>query len=241
MGTHCAAHRHRCHGTYPGVSRFRVAETRDRQSRPQAPGPISGPALAAIDTLLQTTVFSLRKHRRHARTDRRVSTQRWIRLRKRAKRFALERRSRTGPDGAHRLQYRPEKLQLVSLSDGYRSPSRLYRSHQSLVQRSFPATSLLARGGIHACFFAEPCELLQSGLFLVRKLVRALRFQENAGGVSHRAARYWAESIHNVRRPGQYLGPGKTRLPFLHQRQSRLEPWRARVPFWNQYSDSSVE
>ena len=47
--------------------------------------------------------------------------------------------------------------------------------------------------------------------------------------------------FHYGRRTRQHLGSGKTRLPVLYQRQSRLEPWRARTPVWNQYPDFPSE
>ena len=65
-----------------------------------------------------------------------------------------------------------EKHHLVSLSDGHRTPGRLHRSHQSAVQRAFPAASVFFCGGIYARVFAESRELFQPGIFLVCEPVR---------------------------------------------------------------------
>ena len=61
-------------------------------------------------------------------------------------------------------------------------------------------------------------------------LFGASRFSEDAGGVSDRASGQRSQcAIHDYRRPGQYLGSGTSRFPLLHQRQSRLDEWGARI------------
>ena len=98
--------------------------------------------------------------------------QRWKRLRQSPKRLALQRRPRTSADRSHRLQHQSERHCLVSLSGRHRPAGRLHRPDQPAIQCDFSAAALFFRRGIHARFFAASGELLQSGLFLVRKPVR---------------------------------------------------------------------
>ena len=92
---------------------------------------------------------------------------RWERLRQPAKRFALQRRPRTGADRPHRLQHQRERHDLVSFSGRHRPASRLHGSDQPAVRCGFSAAALFVRGGIHARLLAEPGELLQSRFLLV--------------------------------------------------------------------------
>jgi hypothetical protein len=71
----------------------------------------------------------------------------WKRLREPAERFAFERRSRAGADGAHRLQHRHQQHGLVPVSVRHRTAGRLHRSDQSAVQRHLSAAALLLRAG----------------------------------------------------------------------------------------------
>ena len=48
-------------------------------------------------------------------------------------------------------------------------------------------------------------------------------------------------AVHHARRARQYLGAGAARHPLLHQRQSGLEPWRARIPLRNQHANLPAE
>ena len=77
---------------------------------------------------------------------------------------------------------------------------RLHRSHQPSVQCGLSAASLFVRGRIHARLLAEPGELLQSGVFLVRKLVWAEQPSEDAFGFSDRVAGQRRERLHAHRR-----------------------------------------
>ena len=78
----------------------------------------------------------------------------------------------------------PERYGLVSLSVGHRSASRVDGSYQPGVRCVFPATPLFFRGRTHARLLAEPGELLQSGVLLVREPVRAKQPAADTFGVS---------------------------------------------------------
>ena len=115
-------------------------------------------------------------------------------LRQPAERFALQRRPRTGADGPHRLQHQTKGHGVVSFSVGHRSASGVDGPDQSAVRCVFAAAAVFIRGGTHACFLAEPGELFQSGVFLVREPVWSKRLSENAGGFPDRAAGQRRES-----------------------------------------------
>ena len=184
---------------------------------------------AATGAVLSKDVFALRKYQRHAARRARLSLQfgrqpgigqstEWKWLREPAKRFALQRRPRTGADRSHRLQHQREKHHLVSLSGRHRTAGGLHGSHQPPVQCCFPAASLLVCGGIHARLFAESGELLQSRVFLVRELVWAERLSEDARGVPDCVAGQRREcAVHDHRRARQHLGARQARLSLLHQ------------------------
>ena len=89
------------------------------------------------------------------------------RLREPARRFALQRRPRTGADGPHRLQHQPQRHYMVSLSGRHRTASCLHGSNQPLFNAISPQPLYSFRGRIHARVLAEPGELLQSGVLLV--------------------------------------------------------------------------
>src|SRR5208337_207017 len=94
-------------------------------------------------------------------------------LRQPSERLAFQRRPRTGPDGAHRLQHRSRRYDLVSLSGRHRLTSRLHRSDQPLVQCDLAATAVFLCRRLYARLFPEPGELLQPGFLLVRESVWA--------------------------------------------------------------------
>ena len=96
-------------------------------------------------------------------------------LRQPAEHFAFERRPRAGADGPHRPQHRREQHGLVPLSVRHRPAGCLHGPDQSAVQRDLVATALFVRGRIHTRVLAEPGELFQSGILLVREPVRAQR------------------------------------------------------------------
>ena len=148
-------------------------------------------------------------------------------LRQPAKRLALQRRSRAGTDRPRRLQHPPERYGLVSFSGRHRGASCIYRSHQFFVRCDFFSTSLLVCSRLHARLLAEPGELLQSGILLVRKPVRAKELAEDAFGFPDRVTRQRLECLHAHRRAGQHLDSRQARLPAFHQRQPGLEPGRA--------------
>ena len=135
-------------------------------------------ACAANGAVLSKDVFAVREHQRNAAGRARVSFQfgrqssfgqpsERERLRESERRFALQRRSRTGADGPHRLQHRPQRHHVVSFSGGHRTASCLHGSDQPTIQCHFPAAAVLFRGWIHARVLAEPGELLQSGVLVV--------------------------------------------------------------------------
>ena len=136
----------------------------------------------------------------------------------------------------------PERHHLVSFSGGHRAASRLHRPNQSLIQCHFAAAAVLVRGGIHARVLAEPGELLQSGVLLVREPVRAKRLSADARGFPDRAPRQRCQrTVHHHRRTRQHLGPRQARIAVFHQRQSRLEPRRSRAEVWHEHPNLSPE
>ena len=66
-------------------------------------------------------------------------------------------------------------------------------------------------------------------------------FQKTLAAFPIVLARHGSESLHDSRRTGQYLDTGQARLSLLYQRQSRLEPWRARIPVRYQHAHPSSE
>ncbi len=164
------------------------------------------------------------------------------RLREPARRVAFKRRSRAGADRAHRLERRPERHGVVSLSGRHRIAGRLYRSDQSAVRRALAAAAVFLRGGLHAHFLAERGELFQSRIFLVFQHLRSERFPANARRVSDRASgQRRGRSLHHHRRTGQYLDARPAGGSILHQRQSGVEPWRTRIALRHQHADIPSE
>ena len=150
-----------------------------------------------LGPVLSADVLPVWKHQRH--TDRDTWMPAWRRrgwLREPAERLALQRRPRTGADGPRRLQHQPERYGLVSVSVGHRSASRVDGSHQPGVRCVFPATPLFFRGRTHARLLAEPGELLQSRVFLVREPVWAQQLAADTFGVSDRVTGHWRECLH---------------------------------------------
>ena len=104
------------------------------------------------------------------------------------------------------------------------------------------AAPILICFGLHACVLRASGELLQSGVFLVSKPVRAGRLAEDAGGVSDRAPRQRSEcAVYYARRTRQYLGAGPASRTVLHQRQSGLDAGAARIPLRHQQPHLSPE
>ena len=154
----------------------------------------------AVGPVLSADVLALWKYQRHTHRDTRLSARGRGGLRQPAKRFALQRRPRTGADRPRRLQHQPERYDLVSFSGGHRPASRLDGPHQPCVRCGFSAAPLFVRGGIHARLLAEPGELLQSRILLVRKPVRAKQLSEDTFGFPDRVAGQRREPLHAHRR-----------------------------------------
>ena len=132
----------------------------------------------------------------------------WKRLRESAERFAFERRSRAGADGAHRLQHRCEQHGLVPLSGRHRAcrpptPTRSIRcstpSRRSRCTRSRPATRTCFRR--HLVNYFNPAFSWYESLFGPADLA------EDAGGVSDRARRAAAPTRRSPRSAG-WTTPG---------------------------------
>src|ERR1700692_1887175 len=139
--------------------------------------------------ILSTDVQPLRKCQQHTHSDTWLPA--WRRrgwLRQPAEHLALERRPRAGPDRPSRLQHQRERYGMASFPVGHRPASRIHGSHQSSVQCAFAATSLFFRCRTHARFLAEPGELLQPGVLVVRKLVWAEQPSEDPFGFPNRIA-----------------------------------------------------
>jgi len=228
MGAHRAANRHAGHRAHRGISKLCFAATSAGPNH-RLHGGIVLPRGARFAAVLQEYVFAVSQHQRDARGHARLPTfcgrrvharriARWRRLRQQAERFAVQRRPRTSADGALRLQHQRPQYRLASFAVRHRPASRLHRCHQSVVRRRISAAALFLRGGIHARVFAESCELFQSGVLLVRKLVRPERSRENTRRLPHRARRHRRQSIHHGRWIGQYLDSGPARFPHLYQR-----------------------
>src|SRR5271154_2865133 len=197
MGAHRAAHRYAYYRAYAGVSELCPAAIAAGRHRCSDWRRLS--RRASIGAVLSKYVFALRKLERVAaggaglslqcgRRPRIGQSSERKRLRQLSERFTFERRPRASADSANRLQRERDEYGLVSISGRHRSAGRLYRSDQSGVRRDFSAAALLVRGGLYACFFTEPGELLQSWIFVVRESFRAERFSEDAGRVSDCAA-----------------------------------------------------
>ena len=81
-------------------------------------------------------------------------------------------------------------------------------------------------------------ELLQSHILLVGKPVRAKQLSEDPFDFPDRLAGQRREPFHPDWRARQYLDARKTRLAVFHQRQPRLEPWRARTQVRYEHAES---
>src|ERR1700722_10471497 len=184
MGADSTAHRHADDRAQYGVPSIRLAATfwgtnsRLRVQRSEREL-----------FVLSTDVQPLRKCRRHTHSNTWLPT--WRRrgwLRQPAEHLAFERRPRAGPDRPSRLQRQPERYGMVSFSVGHRTASRVHGSYQPRLQCAFAATSLFVRRRTHARFLAEPGELLESCILLVREPVWAEQPSEDPFGVPDRIA-----------------------------------------------------
>ena len=91
-------------------------------------------------------------------------------------------------------------------------------------------------------FSQESGQLFQSGVLVVLQHLRAEQFRSDARGISHRAAgRRSQRPVHHHRRARQHLAAGPERNALLHQRQSGMEPRRARISLRHQHPNLSPE